>query len=210
MSLSKGIVGLLVGSLLFACGGAPNGSDQSAADVKSAPPTVIRGQLAKGESTPVQIVEQQGPEDADRIDVDMTKTKLAGAEARLLDVFGGKEFWIRGALTKRVVGSVAGSQISRDVLQAATVATVQNDHASGDGILRKSGGSFLVEVKDGSGNNADDSGSFQVDVSSLKVDVESFVGKKVHVEGLSLQEITGVIQGTHFISKDLIIASSIK
>jgi hypothetical protein len=204
MNVSKIAAASVLASLFFACGGATT-QDTSTADVTGASsPTVMRGELDKGQLMPVMIVEKQGPEDSERVDVDMSKTKLAGAEPQLLVVFPHKEFWIRGSLTKKEVASAGSTTISREILVADTVATAQ------DGVLKKTGGTYIVEVKTGTGKNSDDAGSVRVDVTGLKTDVASLVGKTVHAEGLLVREITGVFGGKTFISNELLIASSLK
>ena len=108
-----------LGSLAVACGGGTDGAADpltSEADIVTAPAApqeIIRGALTKGELVPVAIVEKQGPEDTNVVDVDFAKTKLAGAETQLLTKMKGNEFWIRGTSTLRDTGKVVhGSKIS--------------------------------------------------------------------------------------------------
>ncbi len=229
----------LAAALTIACGSATNGTAAPEADItgsyKDAGPNrdaaatpvgttdgggapiaavseVIRGKLTKGQLTPFSIVELQGTEDTNVVDVDIRKTKFAGSEAMLLKApFAGQEFWIRGQSTQRDTGKmVGGSKVSIEVLVAERVATVAQDKATGDGILRKEAdGTFTIEIKVGTGPDADDAGSFAVDLSAIKSSFSALIGKKVHVEGLKLNEIVGVVANS-VASSELMIADSVR
>ena len=197
--------------LAAACSGAPETQAEATREdlsvvAQAKHKDVMRGVLTHGVLTPIAIVEQQGP-DSTPYDLDLVKTKVAGAEAGVLAAFPSSEFWARGDFTRRDTGrTIGGSKIYEDVLVATRVATVTKDNASGQGILRKqSNGSFLVEVKVGS----DDSGSFNLDVTDVP-SVEALVGKHVHVDGLLVRELTGVVQRKYFVSSDLMVVTRIR
>jgi hypothetical protein len=194
-----------------ACGGNADTAEGASADITAGEHLeVSRGKLERGEPTPLSIVEKVGPEDSNHRPLDLTKTNIAGAEARLLEVFRDNEFFVRGDVTQRDSGRVLpnGSRIFNEVIVVSRIATIKEEHARADGLLQRTNGAFRVVRTSGTGADTDDASSFDLDLGSL-APPDALVGKHVTVEGTLARELKSVLHDTFFISNDLMIATSI-